>query len=114
MVVYQQSDRTEFIYILYIKSIMDELTNYLNRNVSSIIINYLTDLPKLPYLDELKYRTQRVYNDVDWSYRDHYISRYKHKIVLKTRIRRDERDGSIYIRSYYAKNSEFEGILFTR
>ncbi len=40
-------------------------SHYFSKNTTSIIINYLTDPPILPYLEELQYRTRCVYRDPD-------------------------------------------------
>lgn len=41
------------------------LLHYLNKNVSSVIIDYLTPLPELPFLKELEITTRFLYNDLN-------------------------------------------------
>ncbi len=46
-----------------------------NRNLAGIIEEYLINLPKLPYLEELISQTKSIHNNTDKSYfyTNHYI-----------------------------------------
>ncbi len=51
-------------------------TQFLSKNTTSIIIGYLTDPPKLPYLDHLVKITFMIYSDTNirYSYQNYYIT----------------------------------------
>ncbi len=68
---------------------MDELLILLNKNVSKIIVDYLTDPPTLPYLNELTNKTQNIASDPDWCYDRYYIdimNLTRRKLMITTRI----------------------------
>ncbi len=45
-----------------------------NKNVSTIIINYLTDPPPLPFIAELLDTTKWMLDDDDfWNYENYYV-----------------------------------------
>ncbi len=47
-----------------------------NKNVSSIIIGYLTDPPKLPFINELHRATQSMLNDdLFWNYAHYFVDK---------------------------------------
>lgn len=55
------------------------IQEYLNTNVSKIIIDYLTPLPTLPFLNELLIETNYIYNDIEgWRYYENYVIKYNH------------------------------------
>ncbi len=47
------------------------------KNIRGIIINYLTDPPILPYIDELRLKTELISRDNDWCYVNYYIFKYR-------------------------------------
>lgn len=50
---------------------------YFNPNLINIIIDYLTPLPKLPFIDELHYSTSEIRIDLYcWRYYPNYIIKY--------------------------------------
>lgn len=56
---------------------MDIIHQYLNLNVSKIIIDYLNPLPDLPFLNELETETILIYNDVmAWRCYQNYAIKY--------------------------------------
>ncbi len=68
---------------------MDELLlTRLNKNVSGIIIRYLTDPPELPFLMELKNKTSWIKQDSDWCYTNYYVTLSKYKQKYKTQIKK--------------------------
>jgi hypothetical protein len=71
------------------------LEYHLGRNVSSIIIGYITDPPVLPFLDELYGETLYVFYDTCtyWSYDNFYIEIIDNRYFKgKLKIRYDRYD----------------------
>ncbi len=64
------------------------------KNVIGIIIDYLTDPPYLPYIDELKKKTYPIARETDWCYNRYYIQNNSYRINHRTRI-------SIYSNIWY-------------
>ncbi len=60
------------------------LLKYLNKNVYNIIIDYLTDLPILPYIDELHRETELISHDNDWCYLNYYIRKIRENQLIYT------------------------------
>ncbi len=67
----------------------------LSKNTTSIIIGYLTDPPRLPYLHQLIYTTRNIRSDVDtfYSYENYYFD-------LLNKRRHDDITGKIYKKDY--------------
>ncbi len=64
------------------------LIEFLNKNTSSIVVDYLTDLPKLPFNEQLLYKTRLIFVFLSYStYYDGYFkvynSRYNGKCGVK-------------------------------
>ncbi len=58
-----------------------------NKNVSTLIVEYLTDLPILPFLDELIEYMILISTDSDWNYENYYIKSYSGtRVMNKTYI----------------------------
>ncbi len=73
-------------YQYWINNFLSELlsSHYLSKNITSIIIDYLTDPPVLPYLEELQYRTRCVCKDPDWYYNNYSVNnRNRGKHIMK-------------------------------
>ncbi len=72
-------------------SISGYLETLLNRNVSSLVIAYITDPPFLPFLKELRGDTRDIENSLNrfWFYNNTYIQLgHNYKSVGKYKIRK--------------------------
>lgn len=60
------------------EEIKNELLLFLNKNVSSVIIEYLTPLPELPFRRELEINTRDIHCDLNTCryYQNYYYYMY--------------------------------------
>lgn len=69
---------------------MDNLQEYLNTNISKVIIDYLKPLPNLPFISELLTKTEEIYIDtLSWRCYNTY--------VIKFDFEEDESNGNYYV-----------------
>ncbi len=78
---------------------------YLSKNTSGIVISYLTELPKLPYIDELDKMINSMRGDSDWFYTNYYVDNLlrgrKEHIYRKVIVHRFKISNVTYWGHYY-------------